>query len=66
MKYFVTDLPTDPTQRATRIAFERAQCGTLYRRPDGSVVLVRASWPFPSASLIAIEAVPGDWVEIIS
>lgn len=64
MRYLVNPLPPDPTERATRVTFERAQGGTLYQRPDGSVVLARASWPFPSASLVSLDAIPGDWTEL--
>lgn len=63
MRYLVTTLPADPSVRARRIAHERAQGGTLYTRPDGSVVIVRASWPFPS-SLVTLDAIPGDWIEL--
>jgi ABC-type sulfate transport system substrate-binding protein len=64
MRYLVTTLPADPSVRARRIAHERAQGGTLYTRPDGSVVIVRASWPFPSSSLVTLDAILGDWTEI--
>lgn len=66
MKYLALTLPTDPTERATRITFERSQGGTFYQRPDSSVVLVRTSWPFPSASLVSLDTIPGDWVELTS
>lgn len=68
MKYFVTTLPSDPAQRAARVTFERSQGGTLYRRADGTHVIVRtaAAWPFPSPALVSIDAIPGDWTEIIA
>lgn len=64
MRYLATTLPAAPAARARRIAHERAQGGTLYTRPGGSIVLVRASWPFPSSALVSIDAIPGDWTEI--
>lgn len=64
MRYLVTTLPAVPAARARRIAYERALGGTLYTRPGGSVVIVRASWPFPSSALVSIDAIPGDWIEL--
>lgn len=64
MRYLATTLPPDPTVRAQRITHERAQGGTLYQRPDGPVVIVRASWPFPSSALVSFDAIPGEWIEI--
>lgn len=66
MTYYSLTLPTDPIARAARIAFERGRGGTIYQRPDGSVVLVRTSWPFPPPALVDLVSVPADWTEITS
>jgi hypothetical protein len=44
----VTQIEDDPEERARRIRFEQAEGGHVYRRPDGSHVIVRprgARWP---------------------
>lgn len=43
-------LPVNPAARALRLAHERAQGGTLYQRPDASLVLVRATWGYPPST----------------
>lgn len=64
MTYLPLTLPTDPTARARRITFERAQGGHIYQRPDGSYVLARETWPMPSSPGTTILSIPGDWTEI--
>lgn len=64
--------PTTPRARTKTLASpaarrERATAEPYadpHPPPDSSVVLVRASWPFPSASLVSLDAIPGDWIEL--
>jgi len=64
--YTTFTLPNNPIARAARIAHERSQGGNIYQRPDASLVLVRTRWPYPLSSLVAIDAIPGNWLEISS
>ena len=64
MTYVVLTLPADPTARARRVAFERAQGGTIYLRPDTTHVLARESWPLMTPPLPALPADRTGWVEI--
>lgn len=57
-------LPVNPAARALRLAHERAQGGTLYQRPDASLVLVRATWGYPPSTRVSLDALPGDWIEV--
>jgi len=62
--YYPLTLPTDPTARARRLAFERAQDGTIYQRPDGSHVLARTTWPPMTPTLPALPDNRTGWTEI--
>lgn len=66
-KYLAITIETDPVLRATRLAFERDQGGRIYRRPDGSHVVVRpdgAPWPPYSAPQPAPDDLDAaGWVE---
>lgn len=64
MRYLTASLPVNPAARALRLAHERAQGGAIYARPDGTIVLVRATWTYPSAALVSLDTLPVDWVEI--
>lgn len=64
MTYLAITLPTDPSARAARVAFERAQGGHVYQRPDGSHVLARMAWPPMTPTLPALPANRTGWTEI--
>lgn len=64
MTYLVINLPSDPSARTARAAFERAQ-GRVYQRPDGSHVLARETWPPPAPARPALpDPLPADWIEL--
>lgn len=67
MTYLVITLPSDTAARTDRVAFERAQGGRVYQRPDGSHVLARETWPPPAPARPALpDPLPADWTEITS
>ena len=64
MTYLVITLPGNST---ARVAFERAQSGRVYQRPDGSHVLARETWPPPAPARPALpDPLPADWTEVMS
>lgn len=66
MTYYPLTLPTDPTARARRLAFERAQGGHVYQRPDGTHVLARTTWPPMTPPLPTLPEDLSGWTEILS
>jgi len=68
MKFITTTIETDPAARLGRIAYEHAQGGRIYQRPDGSHAIVRAddaSWPPYSAPQSApADLAAAGWVEL--
>ena len=64
MHYLVITLPSDTAARTARVAFERAQGGRVYQRPDGSHVLARDSWPPMTRGLTPLPDDRTGWVEI--
>ena len=64
MTYLVINLPSDPSARTARAAFERAQGGTIYLRPDTTHVLARESWPLMTPPLPELPDDRTGWVEI--
>jgi hypothetical protein len=69
MKYITTTIEPSGAERTARILYEHAQGGRIYRRPDGSHVIVRpddASWPPYSAPLDApADLAAAGWVEVL-
>lgn len=64
MTYLPLTLPSDPAARATRIAFERAQGGVIYERPDTTHVLARETWPPMTPTLPTLPTDRTGWIEI--
>lgn len=64
MLYHPILLPVDSVACARQIMFERAQGGHLYTQPNGSVALVRDTWPPITKGLLSLDVVPDDWTEI--
>jgi len=62
--YLVINLPSDPSARTARVAFERAQ-GRVYQRPDGSHVLARETWPPMTHSLPTLPSERTGWIEVL-
>ena len=65
MTYLALTLPTDPTARAARVAFERTQGGVIYRRPDAVHVLAREVWPPMTHSLPTLPSERTGWIEVL-
>lgn len=64
MHYLAITLPSDPTARTARIAFERGQGGTIYLRPDTTHVLARETWPPMARGLTPLPDDRTGWIEI--
>lgn len=64
MRYLPLTLPSDPTARARRVAFERDQGGTIYLRPDTTHVLARETWPPMTPALPVLPDDRTGWIEI--
>lgn len=68
-KYITTTIEPTGAARTTRVAYEHAQGGRVYRRGDGTHVIVRdddASWPPYSAPADApADLAAAGWVEVL-